>query len=66
MLVVLDAATGGEVVGTNDAVVGEDDAAGCHAEVRGVVGYRTAHTPYQTACGQPPDDNGQRTEGRLK
>lgn len=48
MLVVLDATTRSEVVGTDDAVVGEDNAACCHAEVCSMISYRTAHTPYQT------------------
>lgn len=48
MFVVLDATAGGEVVRTDDAVVGEDDAACCHAEVCSVIGYRAAHTPNQT------------------
>lgn len=51
VFVVLDAAAGGEVVGTDDAVVGEHDAARRHAEVCGVVGHRAAHTPDQATCG---------------
>lgn len=50
VLVVLDAAAGGEVVGADDAVVGEDNAARCHAEVRGVIGHWTANAPHQTTC----------------
>lgn len=52
VLVVLHAPTRGEMVGTDDAVVGEDDAARCHAQVCGVIGYRTAHAPHQTTYGQ--------------
>ncbi|TNN42262.1 hypothetical protein EYF80_047557 [Liparis tanakae] len=51
VFVVLDAAARGEVVGTDDAVVGEHDAARRHAEVRGVVGHRAAHAPDQATCG---------------
>lgn len=52
MLVVLHPPAGDEVVGADDAVVGEDDAARRHAQVRGVVGYRTANAPYQTTYGR--------------
>lgn len=48
MFVVFDTAAGGEVVRTDDAVVGEDNTACCHAEVRSMVSHRAAHTPNQT------------------
>lgn len=53
---VLNAAAGGEVVGTDNAVVGEDNAACCHAEVRSMISYRTAHTPNQTTYIQTEDN----------
>lgn len=56
VFVVLDATTGSEMVGTNDAVVGEDNAACRHAEVRSMIGYRTAHASYQTTCGRSRDN----------
>lgn len=62
VFVVLDAAPGGEVVGTDDAVVGQHDAARRHAEVRSVIGDRAADTPHQTTCGST---NAQR-QGRVR
>lgn len=47
VFVVLNTPARNEVVGTDDAVVGEDDTAGCHAQVCSVIGYRTAHASYQ-------------------
>lgn len=52
MFVVLDAAAGGEVVRADDAVVGQDDAACCHAQVCSVIGYRAAHTANQATYGK--------------
>lgn len=52
VLMVLDATTGSEVVGADDAVVGEDNAARCHAQICSMIGDRTAHAAHQTACGQ--------------
>lgn len=52
MFVVLDAAAGGEVVGTDDAVVGQHHAARRHAQVRGVVRHRAANASHQTTCVQ--------------
>lgn len=52
MFMVLDTPAGSEVVGTYNTVVGEDDAACCHAEVCCVIGYGTANAPHQTAYGQ--------------
>lgn len=60
MFVVLDAAAGGEMVGTDHAVVGEDNAARCHAEVCGVIGYGAAHTANQTTCRRTPDNRSER------
>lgn len=51
VLVVLHTPARDKVVGADDAVVGEDDAARRHAQVRGVVGYRTANASYQTTYG---------------
>lgn len=47
VFVVLNTPARGEVVGTDDAVVGEDDAARRHAQVCSVIGDRTAHASYQ-------------------
>lgn len=55
VLVVLDPAAGGEVVGTDDTVIGEDDAACSHAEVCGMIRHRAAHAPHQTSCRQQND-----------
>lgn len=55
VLVVLDPAAGGKVVGTDDTVIGEDDAARHHAEVCGMVCHRAAHAPHQTSCRQQND-----------
>ena len=52
MFVVLDTAAWGEVVGTDDAVVGQNNTSRRHAQVRGVIGNRAAHTSYQTTCSQ--------------
>lgn len=52
MFVVLDTTAWGEVVGTDDAVVGENNTSCCHAQVRGVIGNRAADTSYQTTCSQ--------------
>lgn len=51
VLMVLHTPARDKVVGADDAVVGEDDAARRHAQVRGVVGYRTANASYQTTYG---------------
>lgn len=48
VFVVLNAPARNKVVGADDAVVGEDDAARRHAQVCGVIGYRTANAPHQT------------------
>lgn len=48
VFVVLNTPTRSEVVGTDDAVVGEDDTARCHAQVCSMIGYWTAHASYQT------------------
>lgn len=64
MLVVLDAPTGSEVVWTDDAVVGEDNAARRHAEVCGMIRHGATHTPYQTTCRQHMHD--QSTEGARR
>lgn len=50
VFVVLDAPPRGEVVWTDDAVVGEDHAAGGHAQVVGVVGYGAANAANQATC----------------
>lgn len=55
VLVVLDPAAGGEVAGTDDAIIGEDDAACRHAEVCGMVRHRAAYAPHQTSCRQQND-----------
>lgn len=47
MLMVLDAASWSEVVRADDAVVGQNHAAGRHAQVCGVVRDRTANAPHQ-------------------
>lgn len=47
VFMVLDATSGGEVVGTDNAVIGEDNAACCHAQVCSVIGHRAAHAPHQ-------------------
>lgn len=54
---VLDAATGGEVVGTDDAVVGEDNAACCHAQVCCMIGHWAAYAAYQTTFAQKQENN---------
>lgn len=66
VLVVLDPAARREVVGTDDAVVGEDDAARRHAEVCGMVRHGAAHAPHQTSCRQQHDvaSEGERTRAR--
>lgn len=68
VLVVLDPAARREVVGTDDAVVGEDDAARRHAEVCGMVRHGAAHAPHQTSCGQQyhAASEGQRTRVRKR
>lgn len=52
VFMVLDATSGSEVVGADDAVVGEDNAARCHAQICSMIGDRTAHTAHQAAYGQ--------------
>lgn len=68
VLVVLHSSSRGEVVGTDDAVVGEDDATRCHAEVCGMVGHWAAHAPHQTSWRQQHDgaSEGKRVSGRGK
>ena len=50
MLVVLDPPARGEVVGEQDAVIGEHDAARRKTVGAGVVGHGTTHTAHQAAC----------------
>lgn len=51
VLMVLDTTARSEVAGTDDAVVGENNAARGHAEVCGMIGDWTAHAPHQPTCG---------------
>lgn len=39
-----------EVIGAQEAVIGQRNAAGSHTVVIGMVGHRAAHTAGQTAC----------------
>ena len=51
VLVVLAALARREVVGTEEAVVGQHQAARGHAVVVGVVGHGAAHAAGQATCG---------------
>lgn len=50
VLVVLAAFAGGEMVGTQEAVVGQRNTSGGHAVVIRVVRHRTAHAAGQATC----------------
>lgn len=50
MFVILDAAAGGEMVRTDNAVVGEYNTARCHTKICSVIGNRAAHATYQPTC----------------
>ena len=45
---VAESPAGGEVVGTQEAVVGQDHTARCHAVIVGMVRHRATHTACQT------------------
>lgn len=50
VLMVLAAFAGREVVGTEETVVCQHQAACCHAVVIGMIGHRAANAPSQPAC----------------
>lgn len=55
VFVVLDPPARGEMVGADDAVAGEHNAARRHAQVCGMIGHWAAHASHQAACRQTPE-----------